>query len=267
MRPTLKKSSAIEKTQLKSPLNNNLPANLIVLRGETQKDVNCTVLTHLANRFSKESVIKALDLPCGNMAFLFYLRALFPLAELVGADLMKPEVQNNDIRFVQMDLTKDFTLPADEQFDLITSISGIMMFSNTLSFIENCILRLKKGGTFVLTNDNSATIIDRLAFLFLGRFRIFKSIYEDTEELTENVPAQELCRLLRTHGVAIETIKYTSFYLKDIKYLPIALLVYPFQLLYLSRLKTDLPRWLKWQMYPFKHLFCKHYIIIGRKER
>ncbi len=242
-----------------------LPADFVVVRGQTQKDVNRTILSEIVQIFPKEAPIEALDLPCGNLEFLAYVRKLYPAAKLFGADLMPPINNKPDISFVEMDLTKDFTLPTHQQFDLITSISGVMMFSNTLSFVRNCVSRLKPGGTIIITNDNSATIIDRLAYLFLGRYRMFKPIYEDREELTENVPVQELCRLLRTHGITIERIEYTSSYLKDLVYLPAALAVYPLQLLYLRRFKTSLPDKLKWQMYPFKHFFCKHYIIIGRK--
>ena len=242
-----------------------LPADFVVARGQTQKDVNYTILANLANRFPKDAVIQALDLPCGNLEFLTYLRKLFPAAKLWGADLFPPSNKRQDVSFVEMDLTKDFTLPDQQQFDLITSISGVMMFSNTLSFISNCASRLKPGGTFIVTNDNSATIIDRIAYLFFGRYRMFRPIYDDTEELTENVPVQELCRLLRKNGVEIESIEYTSSYSKDLVYLPVALVVYPIQWLYLSRLKTNLPGKLKQQMYPFKHFFCKHYIITGKK--
>lgn len=246
-------------------LRTTLPADFVVVRGETQKDVNYTVLTAAINAFPKDAPIEVLDLPCGRLDFLNYVRTLFPVAKLTGADLMPPSVIHPTISFVKMDLTRDFTLPEHQKFDLITSISGIMMFSNTLSFIRNCTARLKPGGVFIITNDNSATIIDRLAYLVFGGYRLFRPIYDDTEELTENVPVQELCRLLRTNNIIIERIEYTSSYLKDLIYLPAALVIYPLQLLYLRRLKTSLPDALKKQMYPFKQLFCKHYVITGRK--
>lgn len=247
------------------PLTASLPETLAVVRGQTQKNVNRTVLTSLINRFSKNEPLRALDLPCGNTEFLSYLQSLFPEASLCGADIAPPRENQHHIPFVAMDLTRDFPIPVQQQFDLVTSISGVMMFSNTLSFVRNCVARLKPGGTFVLTNDNSATIIDRLAYLFLGRYRMFRTVYDDSEEVTQNVPIQELIRLLRTHGITIESIKYESFYAKDLLYLPFALLVYPFQLLYLLRLHTSLPKELKWQMYPFRHFFGKHYIITGVK--
>lgn len=241
-----------------------LPSHLTVLRGQTQENVNQTILTCLYNRYPEDTSISFLDLPCGNLEFLKYVKVLFPSAELTGADICTPEIPTG-INFQQMDLTQDFTLPAEKKFEVLSSISGVMMFSNTLSFIKNCTERLKDGGTFILTNDNNATVKDRLAYFFLGRYRIFNLVFEDNQLMTENVPIHELVRLMRTSGIRIDDITYTSMRSEDWLFLPFALIVYLAQWLYLKRLKTHLPETLKWQMYPFKHLFCRHYIITGTK--
>lgn len=237
---------------------------MVIERGENQKNVNRDILQLLINKYDSNKEIEVLDLPCGKLEFLRHLKELFPHARLTGADIVVPDTRHG-IKFIPMDLTREFSIPRSEQYDLITSIAGVMMFSNTLSFIENCTARLREGGTIIVTNDNSVTVIDRISYMFLGRFRMFNPVYEDTETLTNFVPIQELIRLLRIHGIEIEKIKYTSFYAKDLKYLPVALLVYPFQLLYLFMYKTNLPRGIKWQKYSFKHLFCKAYYIVGRK--
>lgn len=240
------------------------PSNLKIVRGQTQKHVNDTILHDLYNRFSKESAISFLDLPCGNMEFLKYVKTLFPSAEVTGADIFRPDLADQ-INFQQMDLTEDFNLPDDKQYGVVSSISGVMMFSNTLRFIKNCTEKLKNGGTFILTNDNNATIRDRLAYFFLGRFRIFNLVFEDQEVMTENVPIHELVRLMRLHNIRIDQITYTSFYPVDVLLMPFALIAYATQWLYLKKLKTQLPTTLVWQMYPFKHLLCRHYIINGTK--
>lgn len=245
-------------------LRHKLPQGMSIERGENQKNVNRNILQFLINKYDRQQALKVLDLPCGKLTFLGYVRDLFPNASLTGADIVVP-VMRKGIDFIPMDLTREFAIPRSEQYDLITSIAGVMMFSNTLSFIENCTSRLKQGGTIIITNDNSATVIDRMSYMFLGRFRMFKPVYEDTETLTNFVPIQELIRLLRIHNIEIEKIEYTSFYAKDLKYLPIALLVYPFQLLYLLMYRTRLPGELKWKKYTFKHLFCKAYYIVGMK--
>src|SRR5690606_6303558 len=114
-----------------------------------------------------------------------------------------------------------------------------MMFENTKSFIENCSMRLKSGGEFVITNDNSATIIDRLSFLSIGRTRQFRLVYDDDEGLKQNLSIQYLVRILRLNQIEIEKITYTSFYPKDLIYLPFILIFAPLQWLYLKRTKPQ----------------------------
>jgi SAM-dependent methyltransferase len=246
-------------------MEKRLPSQLKIEQGQTQKNVNSIILTYFYNRFPTEANFKLLDLPCGNSEFLRYLKSLFPASVLTGADIVMPQ-KSDDLTFFKMDFTEDFTLPLNEQYDVVSSISGVMMFSNTLRFIKNCSSRLKNGGTFILTNDNNATIKDRLAYLFLGRYRIFNLIFEDDQPMTENVPINELVRLMRTHGIEIDDIEYTSLYAKDLLFLPFAIISYATQCLYLKRLKTAVPAKLVKMMYPFKHLFCRHYIIRGTKR-
>jgi SAM-dependent methyltransferase len=240
-----------------------LPENLHVERGQTQIGVNEKVVTYLYNNFKDDPSFSAIDLPCGNGEFLSYEKQLFPNWQLSGCDIVK--MQKPGMTIYQMDLNEDFPFPEDTKFDLITSISGVMMLSNSLRFIKNCSSRLKPGGTFIVTNDNNANIKDRLAFMFIGRYRMFNLIFEDDNYLTENLPVSNLVRILHTNGIEIEDIEYTSLYPKDLIFLPFALITYATQYLYLKRLKTRLPEALKWKMYPFKHLLCRHYIVYGKK--
>lgn len=249
---------------MNSPVK-RIPQNLEILRGQTQKGVNKIILEELLNRFNDGSEKKILDLPCGKLEFLNYVHILFPKWELEGFDLFTPP-SNNKVLFTQMDLSKNFTTAEEEKFDLITCISGIMMFGNTENFLVNSIKRLNPDGTIIITNDNPATIKDRLSYLFLGRFRIFDQLFEDHETLTQLVLIQDLTRILRKNNIEIEKIIYTSFYAKDFIFLPFALAVYPFQMLYLLSRKTNLSLALKISKYNFKQLFGRHYIVIGKKK-
>jgi 2-polyprenyl-3-methyl-5-hydroxy-6-metoxy-1,4-benzoquinol methylase len=253
----------VEQTKFE-PRNQN-EINFEVARGETQKGVNLEVLKIIGERFSKDEGFRALDLPCGTGLFLSYLRKLFPKATLKGADIKKLE-KSEDAEYITMDLAREFSLAKEEKFGLITSISGVMMFGNTSGFIENCEKHLSPGGTFIITNDNSATIVDKLFFLFLGRPRLFRPFYRDLEAVTQNIPIQELYRLLQVNGLVIETIKFTSIYAKDLIFLPIAILIYPIQKLYLSLYKPKIPDPFIKLMFPFTHYFGRHYIIIARKK-
>jgi SAM-dependent methyltransferase len=260
-------NTAIDSTYTIKPrtLATPKPENIRIQRGETERYVNKRILENLVDILPTDQSIKALDLPCGNLLFLSYIKHIYPYAELTGADI-KQQQPRQGIQFIQMDLTREFSIPRNEQFDLITSISGVMMFSNTLSFIENCASRLKKDGTIIISNDNSMTIMDRLRTMILGRVRLFNPIYEDNESMVQNIPVMELIRLMRTNGLDIEKIQYTSMYKRDLIFLPLALLVYPLQFLYLLKMNSKLARKLRWQAYPFKHLLCRHYFIIGKKR-
>ncbi len=243
-----------------------LPSGLKVDRGETQKDVNTSVLKELVKRIDNQKTIKAIDLPCGNGGFLRYMRTIFPKAQLFGADIVLPSKAPEHTTCYQIDLSKDFDIPQEARFDLITSISGVMMFGNTQNFIENCAGRLEKGGLLVITNDNASTIIDRLAFLFLGRYRQFPLVFEDNQGITQNIPIQELVRLLRASDFEIEKVEYTAFYKKDLKYLPFILLFAPFQFLYKSIVKTSIKKEVIDQMFGLKQYLYKHYIIYAIKK-
>jgi SAM-dependent methyltransferase len=242
-----------------------IPDNIVIPRGQTQKNVNKILLEKLINQFDRETSKSILDLPCGNLEFLSYVKQLFPNWDLKGADLFVPKA-TQDMNFIQMDLSKDFSLLKNEKFDIISSISGIMMFGNTSSFIESCISHLKPEGTLIVTNDNPATIKDRLSYLLLGRFRIFDQIFDDKETMTQLVLIQDLTRTLRINGIKINDITYCSFYPKDFIFLPFALMAYPFQMLYLLSRKKGLSNALKTSLYNFKQLFARHYIIIGTKS-
>lgn len=234
-------------------------------RGQTQKNVNKTVLNELMMLYSERDYLSLLDLPCGKKEFLTYVKSLFPTFKLSGADIAEGKVPEY-INFYKTDLSRDFDVFKDQKFDIITSVSGIMMFGNTQRFIENCTQRLNAGGYFIITNDNPATIKDRLCYLFFGKFRQFPQVFEDNESMTQIVLIQDLVRLLRNSEIEIEKIIYTSSYLKDLILLPFALLAYPLQYLSLSRRKSGLPKSLIFSMYPFKQMFCTHYIIVGKKK-
>jgi 2-polyprenyl-3-methyl-5-hydroxy-6-metoxy-1,4-benzoquinol methylase len=243
---------------------NALPENLQVQRAQTETGVNTTLLNYLAQRFSKYVPMQVLELPCGNMEFAAGMKQVLPMAEITAADIVSPQGKPG-IRFVQMDLSKPFTLPP-QQYDLVTSVSGVMMFNNIGQFIESCCSRTKSGGTFIVTNDNSNTLKDRLTFLLFGNLRMFKPVFADTEGVVENVPVQALVKMLRNNGVQIKDIVYTSSGWKEYLFLPLGLLTYPLQRWYLRKFRQVLPQDLVRKMYPFKHLFSRHYIIITEKS-
>ena len=94
-------------------------------------------------------------------------------------------------------------------------------------------------------------------------FRIYQ------QNLWNLVPIAILVRFLHNAGFAIEDIRYLVNKKKDYWMLPLALLVFPIQYLYVSFAfffeKVHAPYDLRRKMYPFRSLYSAHYVVIARK--
>ena len=235
-------------------------------RGNTQKDVNREVLRYVLAQSGLAPTSRVLDAPSGEGEFLKVLRRCWPAAALTACDIRPEAPELPGLRYEQIDLSQPFDLAEGQPFDLVTSISGIMMFGNTSTFIGSCARQLRPGGVLVVTNDNVLSVRDRLSYLFLGRVRRFKLLFDTDEALSQFVQQQELKRLMESQGVALEQVIYTSFYGEDLLFLPFALLIYPFQWLYLRRVRHSTSQALRLKMFGFRSLLARHYIFIGRKQ-
>jgi len=165
-----------------------------------------------------------------------------------------------------MDAAKPFPFSVDEQFDAITSISGVMEFDNTAGFVSECVKRLKPGGRIIITNDNTFTVRDRLSYLFLGRVRRFKLLMEAHSPTYKHVPVQELLKIFFEQKLTLERVEYVSFRDEDVLFLPLALILYPLQWLYLLALESPVDRTTRARLFPLRALLHRHYIIVGKKE-
>jgi 2-polyprenyl-3-methyl-5-hydroxy-6-metoxy-1,4-benzoquinol methylase len=243
------------------------PNYVDVPRGNTQKHVNRDVLRYVLERSGLSASARVLDVPCGAGEFLGLLRRYWPGSELTGGDLRPDAPAVPGVAYQPVDLSKPFDLRAgNAEFDLITCISGVMSFGNTQAFVANCARPLRPGGQFVVTNDNVGTVRDRFSYLFTGRVRRFKLLFETTESISQLVQLQELHRLLEAHGLQVREVFYTSLYPEDFLFLPLGLLLYPMQWLYLRRLKHPLPQTRRRQMFGFRSLLYRHYVLVGEKR-
>lgn len=237
-----------------------------VPRGNTQTNVNREVLRYLLERSGLGPASRVLDAPCGEGAFLAVLRRCWPGAALAGCDLLPAGPPVPGLRYQPVDLTQPFDLSDGQPFDLVTSISGIMMFGNTRTFVASCAQQLRPGGVLIITNDNVLGARDRLSYLLMGRVRFFKLLFDTHEAMPQFVQQQELKRLFEEHGVELEEVHYTSFYAKDWFFWPLALLLFPFQWLYLRSVSSPTSQALRQQMFGFRSLVGRHYIFVGRKR-
>jgi hypothetical protein len=74
-----------------------------------------------------------------------------------------------------------------------------------------------------------------------------------------------MVRLLQDAGFKIKEIRYISARIKDYLMLPLALLVYPVQYIYMQFGKHRMPVAMRHTMYPFSSLLYRHYLVVCEK--
>ena len=237
-------------------------------RGNTQKSVYHDVLTYLTQQplLDLAKPLRWLDAPCGEGEFLDQVVRFFPAADRWGTDRRPaPPPGLPAAHYASADLSREFPFGGEAPFDLITSISGIMCFANTAQFVANCAGRLRPGGLLIITNDNCLTVRDRLSYLFTGRLRRFRLLFEPDEGNFQLVQQQELKRLFDVHGLRLRRVFYTARYTEDLLYLPLALALWPLQWLRLRRLRSSTTPDLSRQLFGFRSLLDRHYVFVGEK--
>ena len=131
--------------------------------------------------------------------------------------------------------------------------------------VGQCAQRLRPGGLLLVSNDNCLTVRDRLSYLLLGKTRRFQ-MFVDTEAPTwKLIPLYNLLRVLDMAGFRLRRLEYVSSGWKDWLLLPLALMVYPVQRLYIRLTRNPMSLAQKRYMYPFKSLLCSHYVVFCDK--
>lgn len=232
--------------------------------GRTCPGVYHAVIAALLESGEEMTGGRILDIPCGDGELISSLRIFFPGAEVCGSDLInRPEIL--DGTFEQCDASRPFTLFGGRPFDLILSVSGVMEFDNTLQFFENCREHLRPGGRFIVTNDNVSAVWDRLLYLLLGKVRRFPLYPGPADPTWKLLPVQNMVRLLQQAGFEIHGIRYLSSGWSDWLLLPLALLIYPGQALHRRFNRGGMPPGLRREMFPFRSLLGRHYIVFCEK--
>ena len=130
---------------------------------------------HPANRFRYHLVMRLLsrvkrppgrvfDLGCGDASLLTSLKALYPMAALVGSDVSPKQAQLNKSAFQEMTFicadaaNSSFAdvigVDAIGSFDLVVATEVIEHVSNDEIFMDNLRLLVKPGGYAVLTTQS-----------------------------------------------------------------------------------------------------------------
>lgn len=239
-------------------------------RGNTQKDVNQVIWNELSNsqKYSEQQSLTVLDNPCGQGEWLKFLKSQRPNWNAVGIDLFGPDKISDTIPCYRLDSSQNWSEKsqlATKSVDIATFISGAMAFDNLSNYFKQTHSLLKNGATLIVTNDNTWTLRDRISFLFNGRTRRFKLNYNSNEGNWHNINIATLTHIMEKSGFQIEKVTYTSFYPEDYLFLPLAVLLWPWQWFYRNFEKSNKPKMQRQVLYPFSSLIGRHYVVFARK--
>lgn len=232
-------------------------------RGNTQIGVNQAIIHYLLQHPHPPK--RLLDVPCGHGQFLKAIQTFFPSTSVTGIDLSATPIK--EVRHVTLKREalcfSDFS---KEEFDVITCISGLIVFDHLTQLCTLTHEHLKTDGVFIVTNDNVTTLRDRFHFLCLGHLKRFRKILAKDESCWNVVLIQGLWKQLTKQGFIIEKVQYTSLRTEDWLFLPLAILWLPLHLFSLWRIKSHLSFKERYQLLPFSSLLFRHYILYARKK-
>jgi 2-polyprenyl-3-methyl-5-hydroxy-6-metoxy-1,4-benzoquinol methylase len=234
-----------------------------VPRGNTCPGVNQAIIEYfLAHRPSIETA-KWLDVPCGDGQFLDAVKQFFPNVETTGADIVGP--QQFDHEFVELDASDCAEPVIGDQFDIVTCISGVMEFDNTLAFFRRLSAMSTPSSTLVVTNDNVQTIRDRLLFLLFGRFRQYRLDPHRLDIPTwKLIHLANLVQILKDAGYTVREVKYVTGRRAEWLWLPLAIPIYLAEYLYRRRSFSDANK--NAEYFSLESLVARHYLLICGKD-
>lgn len=234
-------------------------------RGNTAPGVNRAIIEYLLEAKSKYAAALVLDVPCGNGDFLDSLKAFFPNASTFGADVNP--AADSDHTILKVDVSTGDWLNVDTKFDLITCISGVMEFDNTLSFFKQLRQCITGDGVLIVTNDNLLSIRDRVLYLFGGRFRQYPMFVADDAPTWKILPLQNLLRILNDAGFDAGEVRYVPAKWTEWLWLPAAFPIYLIQCLVFFLGKRQMTYKEMAARYPFASLLSRHYFVVLRPKK
>ena len=238
---------------------------LDIPRGDTCPGVNRAIielLISLERDFAGESF---LDVPCGRGEFLDTIRRVFPDARTIGAD--KVRHQSFAHEFFQFDAESGKGLDDIKDCSVVTCISGVMEFDNTLAFFRSLERLSGDNALIIVTNDNLLTVRDRLLYALFGRFGQYRSIPGRRGPTWKMIHLSNLERLLNDAGFRVKEVRYVIANWTTWLWLPLAVPLYLIQLLYFLAAERDIPFHATLRFFPFVSTLARHYLFVCGKTR
>ena len=230
-------------------------------RGNTGKGVNREIIEYLLAKPSANSKANILDVPCGNGEFLDTVKELFPAWDTTGADIRTPE-KPFEHEFILFDAQSE-KLSNEHPFDIVTCISGVMEFDNSLLFFEHIHELLHQNGVLIVTNDNLLTVRDRLLYFFSGRFGQYPFQTGRTATTWNVFPVQNLVRILSDAGFEVEKLRYVPILPANWLWIVLAAPLFIFERIFNTSTGADI---LRKDVFQFRSFLSKHYILVCRRR-
>ncbi|HYJ90696.1 MAG TPA: hypothetical protein VEV84_05260 [Pyrinomonadaceae bacterium] len=200
------------------------------------------------------------DVPCGKGEFLDVIKKYFPKCRTMGADIVKPAECAHE--FYQFDAQETTGVNGIKDCEVVTCISGVMEFDNTLLFFEKIHGLLSRQGEFLVTNDNLLTVRDRLLYLFFGRFRQYRHSTQSGAPTWKIIPLQNMIRILSDAQFDVVRIIYVPPKFTEWLWLPLAFPIYLAQYAYVQIADIDVDGQTIREMLPFVSMLSRHYILV-----
>jgi len=236
---------------------------LDIPRGDTCPGVNRAVLEHLLSLERDFAGELFLDVPCGRGDFLDTIHLIFPAARTLGADKVRHESFAH--QFYEFDAESGKGLDGIGECSVVTCISGVMEFDNTLAFFRSLRRLFDDSALLIVTNDNLLTVRDRLLYAFFGRFGQYRSMPGRRGPTWKMLHLSNLERLLDDAGFRVDKVRYVVGSWTAWLWLPLAVPLYLAQLLYFLTAEHDIPFDTKRRYYPFVSTLARHYLFVCAK--
>jgi hypothetical protein len=241
------------------------PSLADIPRGNTCPGVNRAIIEYLLSKNSELAGRTVLDVPCGNGEFLDAVKLFFAECRAIGADIAIP-AGKFEHEFHQFDAESGCGLDDVRDCSVVTCISGVMEFDNTLGFLRTINKVLSHDATVIVTNDNLQTVRDRIFYFLFGRFRQYKTTIATRGPTWKILHLTNLIRCLNDAGFHVTEIQYVIGKWTEWHWLPVATPIYLIQMLYFLTNERQQRISEKRKFFPFKSLLARHYLLICEKK-